>query len=97
MKVLLIIAIMATAYFIWHDHDSGTEPPLPTQSDPTATTIEIRRSENGRWLEVYRHGELHSEWQRSDGEVYDLLLKLVDGDAIWEGDEPKIIEPANVV
>ena len=48
------------------------------------------RSENGRWLEVYRHGEFHSEWQRSDGEVYELLEDLVDGDSGKGSDKPKV-------
>ncbi len=41
-------------------------------------TVTVKRSPTAPWLDVYRDGELTSEWQRSDGVVYEVLKTLLN-------------------
>lgn len=48
-----------------------------TMATDSHQTVTVTRSDDGRWLEVYHDGKLTSEWQPSDGAVYELLETLL--------------------
>ena len=41
-------------------------------------TVTVKLAEDG-WIEVYRQGELSSEWCVGHGEVYEWLTRLLEG------------------
>jgi hypothetical protein len=45
---------------------------IRTPASPPAA-VELRRSEVPGWVEVWREGELDSEWQAKDGAVYEVI------------------------
>ena len=44
------------------------------------TSIMIKHSQTSPWIEVYHDGELTSEWQPKDGEIYRFLVNLLEDD-----------------
>ena len=47
---------------------------------PQDITVTVKPSTTTPWIEVYHNGELTSEWQPSDGAVYQALLRLLNDD-----------------
>ena len=43
-------------------------------------TVTVQHSPTSPWIEVYHDGELTSEWQPSDGAVYEFLETLLNDD-----------------
>lgn len=48
---------------------------VPTTTTPT---FSVQHSPTAPWLEVYIDGALDSEWHPRDGEVYRLLLDMIE-------------------
>ena len=56
------------------------------QSPQNEDEITVKRSPSPGWVDVYRGGVLDSEWQAADGEVYRVLVELLET-------EPRIEAP----
>ncbi len=44
------------------------------------TGVMVKCSPISPWIEVYHDGELTSEWQPKDGEIYRFLMDLLEDD-----------------
>lgn len=50
------------------------------------SSVSIERSPSPGWIEVYREGELDSEWRAEDGEVFQILDRLLrDAPELYQG------------
>ena len=66
---VLVIGVLAIVFIAGR---SGDDEPQ----------VGIKWSETAPWIEVYRAGELASEWQPSDGLPYELLKALLEEETL---------------
>lgn len=50
------------------------------ENNPAQTVVTVNRSPTPPWIEVYHDGELTSEWQPSDGPLYEFLSRVLEDD-----------------
>ncbi len=49
-------------------------------NDQSNVEVTVKKSSISPWIEVYHNGQLTSEWQPSDGDVYKMLSCILDND-----------------
>ena len=54
--------------------------------------VVVKYGPTSPWIEVYRGGVLTSEWQPSDGDVYQFLKMLLDNNLHGDGDADRLIQ-----
>lgn len=69
LLLLVTIGIVA-GVFLYRAYDASESAPA----------VMVKRSPVSPWIEVYHNGELTSEWQPQDGEIYRFLLELLEDD-----------------
>ena len=47
-------------------------------NDQSNVEVTVKKSSISPWIEVYHNGQLTSEWQPSDGDIYKILLCILD-------------------
>lgn len=62
----LLFAMMSCFYFL--------------DNDQSVSEVTVKKSSIYPWIEVYHNGQLTSEWQPSDGDVYKMLSCILDND-----------------
>ena len=72
MRHKLLIGLALTALVF-----AGLYLTVPTATDAPAD-FSVQYGPTTPWLEVYIDGALDSEWQPADGEVYWLLLDMIE-------------------
>jgi len=70
--LLATIIISGTGFFI------NKYFPLLNNSSEGIPAVLVKCGPTPPWIEVYHDGELTSEWQPSDGEIYRFLMDLLE-------------------
>lgn len=85
MKIRAVVVLVLLS-FVAAPHE-GTKP----------EEVSVRRSPTPPWIEVYHDGVLTSEWQPSDGAVYQSLLLLLHDDFYHPQRPPARGEPRTLL